>query len=140
MTTGGKAYFNLTDAIGSVITRTDAYGNKADSSAYSPRGARLLAQSSEPVPQPYHFAGNYQDPTGHYRLRARYCDANIGRFTQPDPSGQEQNSYLYAKGDPVNRIDPHGLFSSSPQPCSSVRSEQRGRSSPPAPSVQGQQR
>ncbi|WP_254644092.1 RHS repeat-associated core domain-containing protein [Streptomyces sp. BV286] len=36
---------------------------------------------------------------------------NIGRFTQADPSGQEKNPYLYAEGDPVNRIDPNGLFS-----------------------------
>ncbi|WP_376741161.1 RHS repeat-associated core domain-containing protein [Streptomyces galbus] len=72
---------------------------------------RILAQSSEPVAQPYRFAGNYQDPTGLYHLKARYYDANIGRFTQPDPSGQEQNPYLYAEGDPVNRIDPTGLAS-----------------------------
>ncbi|MFJ4343487.1 RHS repeat-associated core domain-containing protein, partial [Streptomyces sp. NPDC088915] len=57
------------------------------------------------------FAGGYQDPTGLYHLAARYYDANIGRFTQPDPSGQEKNPYLYAEGDPVNRIDPTGLFS-----------------------------
>ncbi|WP_237526965.1 RHS repeat-associated core domain-containing protein, partial [Streptomyces sp. SID337] len=42
---------------------------------------------------------------------ARYYDPNIGRFTQRDPSGQEKNPYLYAEGDPVNRIDPSGLFS-----------------------------
>ncbi|MCS0601443.1 RHS repeat-associated core domain-containing protein [Streptomyces sp. LP11] len=72
------------------------------------RGVRILAQSTEPVAQPYRFAGNYQDPTGLYHLQARYYDANIGRFTQPDPSGQEQNPYLYAAGDPVNRIDPSG--------------------------------
>ncbi|MFJ4343598.1 RHS repeat-associated core domain-containing protein, partial [Streptomyces sp. NPDC088915] len=57
------------------------------------------------------FAGGYQDPTGLYHLAARYYDANIGRFTQPDPSGQEENSYLYAEGDPVNRIGPTGLLS-----------------------------
>ncbi|WP_374105541.1 RHS repeat-associated core domain-containing protein [Streptomyces sp. McG3] len=39
------------------------------------------------------------------------ADPNIGRFTTPDPSGQEQNPYLYAAGDPVNRIDLTGLFS-----------------------------
>lgn len=111
MTTGGKTYFYLTDAIGSVIGLADEDGNKVDSYAYSPRGVRILAQSSEPVAQPYRFAGNFQDPTGLYHLRARYYDANIGRFTQPDPSGQEQNPYLYAEGDPVNRIDPDGLLS-----------------------------
>ncbi|WP_392966249.1 RHS repeat-associated core domain-containing protein [Streptomyces sp. LN245] len=54
------------------------------------RGVRTLAQSTEPVAQPYRFAGNYQDPTGLYHLQARYYDANIGRFIQPDASGQEQ--------------------------------------------------
>ncbi|MFH0180365.1 RHS repeat-associated core domain-containing protein [Streptomyces cacaoi] len=113
MTTGGKTYFYLTDAIGSVIGLADEDGNKVDSYAYSPRGVRILAQSTEPVAQPYRFAGNYQDPTGLYHLQARYYDANIGRFTQPDPSGQEQNPYLYAEGDPVNRIDPQGTLSLS---------------------------
>ncbi|AIS02312.1 RHS repeat-associated core domain-containing protein [Streptomyces glaucescens] len=111
MTTGGKTYFYLTDAIGSVVALADADGNKVNTYTYSPRGVRLLAQSSEPVAQPYRFAGGYQDPTGLYHFRARYYDANIGRFTQPDPSGQEKNPYLYAEGDPVNRIDPNGLLS-----------------------------
>ncbi|WVU05534.1 RHS repeat-associated core domain-containing protein [Streptomyces prasinus] len=111
MTTGGKTYYYLTDAIGSVVALADADGNKVNTYAYSPRGVRILAQSSEPVAQPYRFAGGYQDPTGLYHLQARYYDADIGRFTQPDPSGQEQNPYLYAEGDPVNRIDPNGTLS-----------------------------
>lgn len=40
-----------------------------------------------------------------------YLTDAIGRFTQPDPSGQEQNPYLYTEDDPVNRIDPNGLLS-----------------------------
>ncbi|WP_393073299.1 RHS repeat-associated core domain-containing protein [Streptomyces sp. LN704] len=111
MTTGGKTYFYLTDAIGSVVALADIDGNKVDSYTYSPRGVRILAQSTEPVAQLCRFAGNYEDPTGLYRLQARYYDANFGRYTQPAPSGQEQNPYLYAEGDPVNRIDPTGLFS-----------------------------
>ncbi|MFD7957133.1 RHS repeat-associated core domain-containing protein [Streptomyces ardesiacus] len=38
----------------------------------------------------------------------RYYDPTLGRFTQPDPSGQEQNAYLYAAGDPINNSDPPG--------------------------------
>ncbi|AYG78300.1 tRNA(Glu)-specific nuclease WapA [Streptomyces hundungensis] len=113
MTTGGKTYFYLTDAIGSVVALADTDGNRVDAYAYSPRGVRILAQSTEPVAQPYRFAGNYQDATGLYHLQARYYDANLGRFTQTDPSGQEKNPYLYAEGDPVNRIDPAGTVSLS---------------------------
>ncbi|MEV5440507.1 RHS repeat-associated core domain-containing protein [Streptomyces sp. NPDC052682] len=114
MTTGGKTYYYLTDAIGSVVALADADGNKVNTYTYSPRGVRILAQSSEPVAQPYRFAGGFQDPTGLYHFQARYYDANIGRFTQPDPSGQEKNPYLYAEGDPVNRIDPNGTLSFGP--------------------------
>lgn len=61
--------------------------------------------------QTYRVAGGHQDPTGLYHLGARYYDPNLGRFTQTDPSGQEKNPYLYAEGDPVNRIDPRGTLS-----------------------------
>ncbi|MYY80876.1 RHS repeat protein [Streptomyces sp. SID335] len=109
MTRDGKTYFYLTDALGSVVALADESGTKVNDYSYSPRGV-TRAMTSEKVSQPYRFAGGYQDPTGLYHYAARYYDPNIGRFTQPDPSGQEQNPYLYAEGDPVNRIDPTGLF------------------------------
>ncbi|NKI40789.1 RHS repeat-associated core domain-containing protein [Streptomyces physcomitrii] len=112
VTTGGKAYFYLTDALGSVIALTDESGSKVNAYSYSPRGV-TRASSTEKIAQPYRFTAGYQDPTGLYHLQARYYDPALGRFTQPDPSGQEQNPYLYAEGDPVNRIDPDGLFSFS---------------------------
>ncbi|ROQ59131.1 RHS repeat-associated protein [Streptomyces sp. 840.1] len=112
MTRGGKNYYYLTDALGSVVAVADEAGTKVNSYGYSPRGVPRSI-TSETVPQPYRFAGGYQDPTGLYHFAARYYDPNIGRFTNPDPSGQEQNPYLYAEGDPVNRIDPTGLFSLS---------------------------
>ncbi len=107
---GGKNHYYLTDALGSVVALTDEAGTKVNTYAYSPCGVQRAA-TTEQVPQPYRFAGGYQDPTGLYHFAARYYDPNIGRFTTPDPSGQEQNPYLYAAGDPVNRIDPTGLFS-----------------------------
>ncbi|MFI1532379.1 RHS repeat-associated core domain-containing protein [Streptomyces griseus] len=112
MTRGGKNHYYLTDALGSVVALTDEAGTKVNTYAYSPRGVQR-ATTTETAPQPYRFAGGYQDPTGLYHFAARYYDPNIGRFTTPDPSGQEQNPYLYAEGDPVNRIDPTGLLSLS---------------------------
>lgn len=110
MTTGGKSYYYLTDALGSVVALADETGIKVNTYAYSPRGVQR-STTTDQVPQPYRFAGGYQDPTGLYHYSARYYDPNIGRFTSPDPSGQEKNPYLYAEGDPVNRIDPGGLAS-----------------------------
>ncbi|MFJ5999843.1 RHS repeat-associated core domain-containing protein [Streptomyces sp. NPDC092370] len=57
------------------------------------------------------YTGAYLDPTGLYKMGHRYYDPSFGRFTQPDPSGQETNPYLYAKGDPVNNSDASGLWS-----------------------------
>lgn len=108
MTRGGKNHYYLTDALGSVVALADEAGTKVNSYAYSPRGVQR-STTTEQVPQPYRFAGGYQDVTGLYHYAARYYDPNIGRFTTPDPSGQEQNPYLYAAGDPVNNIDPTGL-------------------------------
>ncbi|SBU99121.1 RHS repeat-associated core domain-containing protein [Streptomyces sp. MnatMP-M77] len=107
MTRGGKNRYYLTDALSSVVALADEAGTKVNRYAYSPRGVQR-ATTTETVPQPYRFAGGYQDPTGLYHFAARYYDPNIGRFTTPDPSGQEQNPYLYAEGDPVNRT---GLLS-----------------------------
>ncbi|MFI6210298.1 RHS repeat-associated core domain-containing protein, partial [Streptomyces sp. NPDC051041] len=55
------------------------------------------------------YSGTYLDPTGLYKMGHRYYDPQLGRFTQPDPSGQETNPYLYAAGDPLNNTDPSGL-------------------------------
>ncbi|MFI1486421.1 RHS repeat-associated core domain-containing protein [Streptomyces sp. NPDC020747] len=106
--TKDATYYYLADAIGTVEAVVNADGEKVNTYSYSPRG--VTNATGEKVPQPYRFAGGYQDPTGLYHLGARYLDTNLGRFTQPDPSGLETNPYLYASGDPTNIIDPTGLF------------------------------
>ncbi|MEB8337057.1 RHS repeat-associated core domain-containing protein [Streptomyces endophyticus] len=105
--TKDATYYYLADALGTVEAVVNADGEKVNTYSYSPRG---VTSTSEKVPQPYRFAGGYQDPNGLYHFGARYFDANLGRFTQPDPSGLEANPYLYASGDPTNIIDPSGLF------------------------------
>ncbi|WP_221359922.1 RHS repeat-associated core domain-containing protein [Streptomyces beigongshangae] len=109
LTTGGKDYYYLTDALGSVTGVVDESGKQVNTYRYTPTGTSRPG-TTESVPQPYRFTGGYQDPTGLYHFGARYYDPQIGRFTQPDPSGQEKNPYLYAEGDPVNRIDPSGTY------------------------------
>lgn len=103
-----STYYYLTDAIGTTRAVVDDQGAKVNTYDYSPRG--VTRTMSEKVPQPFRFAGSYQDPTGLYHNEARYLDPRTGRFTQPDPSGLETNPYLYASGDPTNIIDPNGLI------------------------------
>ncbi|MEG8274870.1 RHS repeat-associated core domain-containing protein [Streptomyces sp. AHA2] len=107
LVTAGRSYFYLTDALGSVTGVVDEAGKQVNTYRYTPSGLPRTG-TTQSVPQPFRFAGGYQDPTGLYHLGARYYDPQIGRFTQPDPSGQERNPYLYAEGDPLNRIDPTG--------------------------------
>lgn len=51
--------------------------------------------------------------TGLYFYRARYYDAEVGRFTTKDPIGFEggMNLYNYVEGNPVIWTDPYGLES-----------------------------
>jgi RHS repeat-associated protein len=108
MTTGGKSYYYLTDATGNVLGLVDDAGKRTHIYAYGPTGLPR-GTTTEAAPQPFRYTGAYLDPTGLYKMGARYYDPQIGRFTQPDPSGQETNFYLYAGGDPINNVDPSGL-------------------------------
>jgi uncharacterized protein RhaS with RHS repeats len=47
-----------------------------------------------------------------YHYKARVYSPNLGRFLQADPIGYADglNLYAYVGGDPVNGIDPSGLF------------------------------
>jgi RHS repeat-associated protein len=109
MTTGGESYYYLTDATGNVLGLVDDSGKRTHTYAYGPTGTPR-GTTVETVPQPYRYAGAYADPTGLYKMGHRYYDPTLGRFTQPDPSGQEKNPYLYAGGDPINNVDPSGLL------------------------------
>ncbi|MFF9894435.1 RHS repeat-associated core domain-containing protein [Streptomyces longispororuber] len=106
MTTGGASQYYLTDVQGSVIGLVDAGGKRTATYSYGPYGE---ARTTTGTNQPYRYTGTYLDPSGLYKMGARYYDPHLGRFTQPDPSGKESNPYAYAAGDPVNRIDPSGL-------------------------------
>ncbi|NJQ02519.1 hypothetical protein HCK00_18725 [Streptomyces sp. PLAI1-29] len=112
MRSGGTSHYYLTDVQGSVIGLVDASGERTAGYSYGPYGEPRTATGPQST-QPYRYTGTYLDPTGLYKMGHRYYDPHLGRFTQPDPSGQETNPYLYASGDCVNRTDPTGLFSFS---------------------------
>lgn len=102
-------FYYALDAIGSVSGLFDATGAWMGGYSYSPFGdVRATGTSSWVTSNPYRFAGGYRDGNGLYKLGARYYDPTLGRFTQPDPSGQEDNPYSYARSNPINWADQSG--------------------------------
>jgi RHS repeat-associated protein len=68
---------------------------------------------SNPGFQPFGYAGGiYDDVTGLVRFGARDYDAEIGRWLSKEPMGfaGSLNWYVYVHNDPVNFIDPNGLW------------------------------
>ncbi|MFJ4919954.1 RHS repeat-associated core domain-containing protein [Streptomyces sp. NPDC088725] len=110
MTSGANPYYYVTNNQGAPSVLVDNTGVEQNRWDYGPTG-NARPETTTPVAEPFGYAGAYLDITGLYKMGARYYDQTTGRFTQPDPSGKEQNLYLYAAGDPINRVDPTGLFS-----------------------------
>ncbi len=100
----------LTNSLGSITDRYsfDAYGKSLETTygvTNTPMSSLLFSGESFDVDLQQQY------------LRARWYDQDNGRFNRLDPfSGinddpQSLHKYAYAHGDPINGIDPDGLFS-----------------------------
>ncbi len=108
----GDVYYYHADILGSIVALTDEDGAVVTQYNYSPFG--VTTAISESVVQPFQFTGKYYDPeTGHLHFLYREYDAILRRFTTEDPirfSSGDVNWYRYVGNDPINNVDPLGLF------------------------------
>jgi len=115
MTRDGATYYYHLNARGDVVAMTDATGAVVNTYAYDPWGQLLSA--TETVLNPYRYASyRYDTSTGLYYCWNRYYAPELARFLTRDIYPGElsdpvtMNPYLYCGGDPVNYVDPSGLW------------------------------
>jgi len=107
-----SSHYYVTDLLGSVMGMFSGSGIWEGGYSYSPYGEERATSTNSAVKlNSLRYISGYQEATNLYKFGARYYDATLGRFTQYDPSGQEQNPYAYGNGNPVSNIDPSGLLS-----------------------------
>ena len=115
--TPSGTYYYLFDLLGSVVGLTDVSGKAVNRYSYSPFGELTSNPNAAPVPNPWRYAGGYYDTqTALTKFGARFYDPSVGRWTQQDPipgsiaDPSRMNRYPYVGNDPINNVDPEGLW------------------------------
>ena len=114
-------YYYLRNAQNDVVKLIDGSGNTVVQYTYDSWGKLLSTTGSLAATlgtnQPFRYRGYvYDTETGWYYLQSRYYDPSIGRFISADvylSTGQGvvgHNSYAYCGNNPVNKLDPSGMF------------------------------
>ena len=122
----GDMYYYRSDSHGNVTALLDYSGKEIKNYSYSPYGRKkalryvpngdktvmyMWKSETETVHNPFGYCGEYcDDETGFVYLRNRMYDPYMSRFISQDPAKDGFNWYVYCEGNPVNFVDPIGLF------------------------------
>jgi RHS repeat-associated protein len=106
----GNNYYYHSDALGSIYQMTNWAQDIVKNYDYSAFGKIISESGSLPFDNPITYTGREYDDSGLYYYRARYYDAEIGRFLSRDPYEAERNPnlYIYVQNNPQRYRDPSG--------------------------------
>jgi RHS repeat-associated protein len=104
----------LTDHLGSIRDIIDNDGVVLNQINYDAFG-KVISESNSSIDSRYLYTGReWDDEIGLYYYRARYYDAEIGRFIAEDPisfNSGDSNLYRYVGNNSLSYIDPTGKLS-----------------------------
>ncbi len=106
----GTNYLFTRDHLGSIREMTDASGTIQARYDYDPYGRRTKISGN--LDADFAFTGHYYHAVSGLHLALyRAYDADAGRWISRDPIRESSgiNLYLYARSDPIDRVDPSGL-------------------------------
>ncbi len=106
----GTTHYYHFNNVGSTIAMTDQSQNVTHKYAYDPFGQ--VTDSEEADANPFRFVGQYgvmDEGNGLHFMRARFYEAETGRFVSEDPVWGV-NLYEYADGSPNIKADPMGKY------------------------------
>ena len=113
MTKGGQTYYLTYDQVGSLRAVANSTGSVVKRIDYDSFG-NIIADSAPTFVVPFGFAGGLHDrdvDLVHFGFRD--YDPATGRWTAKDPigfAGGDVDLYGYVESDPINFVDPYGLY------------------------------
>ncbi|MEY9841211.1 RHS repeat protein [Streptacidiphilus sp. EB103A] len=105
VTADGQHFWTVTDQQGSVLALIDEFGHPAARYRYTPHGA-VTASGPAAAANPFRYRGAYQLLRSAHVLDHHLYNGFWGRFTQPDPTGQQYAPYTFSDNDPLNSGTP----------------------------------
>ncbi len=104
----GETQYLLSDGLGSIRQTVNETATVTTYFEFDPYGNAVNDSGGDP----YGYTGEWwEDEVGLLHLRARWYLPADGVFLSRDPV-ESENPYSYVRGNPVNRVDPSGFFSS----------------------------